>query len=187
MKLSMRQSSRKSKKDVTVEPAEVATTPSKSPMVPRRGVLGKMGLKKKEKVSLIRPPQSKNVQQSIETDKSPEEEEPAPVEEEPVADAAAEPMDAPAKSETQDVEDTPMEEEPAKEEEEEEEEPVDEREEEEPTVEEKSVAMEPVDEQCEEAPSEAPVQEDQQSVAEERDQPEEPQSYLNTGLLCGCV
>jgi len=197
MKLAMRPSFRKSKKDAAVEeePAEVTTTPDKvaAPVpaprrrsdltpnkVPRRGVLGKMGMKKKEKVSLIRPPQSKNVQDSVAMEKEADKEEPAAAvveEEEP----AAEPMET-TETETKEAEDAPMDEEPVVKEEED---AVEEREEED-LKEEEQPAMEPAPEQTDEA-SAAPVQEEQSR--DERDQPEEQATLMNnpTGFLCGCV
>jgi hypothetical protein len=152
------------------EPAEVATTPGK---IPRRGVLGKMGMKKNEKKSLIRTgSKSKNVQSSVQFPiKWETEPMPAPVDEEtPVTE------DAPADTtEPKDAEDdAPMEEESAA--------PVEEKSvEERGEEEEQPVAMEP--EQT--ADSSAPVEEEQ-SVSEEREQPEE-HPVMNTGFLCGCV
>merc|ERR1712032_1525896 len=110
------------------EPAEVATTPGK---IPRRGVLGKMGMTKSEK-KIRTGSKSKNVQASVvqfpikwETEPMP-----APIEdkETPVTE------DAPADTtEPKDAEDAPMEEEKAAEERGEETE--------------QPVAMEPVEEQ----------------------------------------
>lgn len=182
MKLSVRSSFRKSKKDVSAEcePSEevVETTSRKEEKEPRKGLLGKMGMKKKSS-SKIKAPQASNVGYSINgipsgKPRPTEEQKPEPAgEKEPIT----EPDDA-APATTEDAEDaTPMEEEPKVEEEDEP--AVEERDEEEPKEE------EAVTTELSNVSAEEPVPEEQ-SVSEEREQPETPPA-MNTGLLCGCV
>jgi len=177
----VRNSFRKSKKDVSAEcepSEEIATTSVKEEKEPRKGLLGKMGMKKKSS-SKIKSPQSSNVGYSINgiptgKPRTTEEQKPEPAEEK---EPSTEPEDAPPAA-SEDAEDAaPVEEEPKVEEEEEP--AVEEREEEEPKEE------EVVTTELSNVSAEEPVVEEQ-SVSEEREQPETPPA-MNTGLLCGCV
>lgn len=199
MKLMPRGSFRKSKKNLAEEEpteaevtAEVSKSETKPAKVPRKGMLGKMGLKKKEKSVKLTP--SSNVRASIQDNEpSPEEDTPTPSAEDeetspphtdddapPAADTHSSAEDAPGP-----MEETDEEAEPVKEEEEEEPMKEEDRDEEEPKEEEQQpVAMDPApDHQL----ADEPVQ-DAPSVTDERDQPEDDQPVNPlAGYLCGCV
>jgi hypothetical protein len=168
------------KKAAAADAAEFTTEVTK-----RRGVLGKLGMKKKTKVPV-----------SKEAEEKPLEEEPimedTPVQEEAPATKTLSAEEAPAAASSEQLEpeaekkedESPMDEEqhdePA-------EETVEEREQDEPK-EEETATEEPASE--EPTPMEdddaAPVAEDS-PVAEEREQPEAFSPLASTGFLCGCM
>lgn len=132
-------------------------------VVKRRGLLGKIGLKKKVKKTPqeVKPAEEKPVEES------------AIVEEKPVEETSEEPAAAPL--------------EPEEEKKEEEETPEEEDRDEDEPKEEEAAAEEPMEE--DEADAEPMV--DECPTAEERDQPEDEASATpreaSTGFLCGCL
>jgi hypothetical protein len=176
---------RRMKKSAAADAAEFTTEITK-----RRGVLGKIGLKKKTKVPVSKDEEKADEEEPVmEPTLVQQEDAPAKAPSAEEAPAAASKSSEQLEPEAEKEEDeSPMAEEEEEEHDETVDEPVEEREQDEPKEEEteEPASEEPTPMDHEES-SAAHMAADESPVMEEREQPEATSPLASTGFLCGCM